>query len=90
MIARWLEDRAGLGEVIGFPFLPPCARAGGGDRRGEADLGCDCGIARERHSDDPKIIAPFYGLSFVLFRRRRYCFTLLISSVSMENVQGQR
>ena len=37
MIVRWLEDRAGLGEVIGFPFLPPCARAGGGDRRGEAD-----------------------------------------------------
>jgi len=34
MIVRWLENRAGLGEVIGFPFLHPCARAGGGDRTG--------------------------------------------------------
>jgi hypothetical protein len=34
MIMRWLEDRAGLGEVIEFPFLHH-ARAGGGASQGQ-------------------------------------------------------
>jgi hypothetical protein len=37
MIVRWLEDQAGLGEVIEFPFLPH-ARAGGGASQGQGQI----------------------------------------------------
>jgi hypothetical protein len=54
MIARWLEDWAGLGEVIDFPFLPH-ARAGGGDRRGRGRPTAG-GIARPDGDGNTKIL----------------------------------
>jgi hypothetical protein len=66
MIARWPEGRAGLGEVVGFPyvftFLAREREAGiaGARQADDAIAGC---TGRGRAT--PKIIAPFDCFSFV-------------------------